>query len=411
MVVDGRRYGLSLGAPMRILHVTRENEADRLYGLGRSLQPVIEALTRRNHSVRYLYQNDLGLAARNWQLRLHRWLSPLVRWIWADAGVMLLHVWLERLNMGRLAARVAARDQYDCVHLHDPWLACGYWLAGWWYRPRRCAWGVTQHGFGSYTQATKEEGLDYTDWLLRWHQKLERRILSRADWVVCPTVSARAQLQRDLQLAACPGHWHVISHAAPAMYPPDRASARAVLGWQDGVFHLLAIGRLAPVKRFSLLLAACIEAKRPINITILGAGDVAALQQLLRETHTPQITLTVLTTSDVPTYLAAADLYVSSSVNESFGMANVEALACGCPAICTAVGGVPEAVGGGAWLLPGTLAAMALGIQSMYDDVILRNKWSAIGKQQVSLLPSSTKVAELYEDIYCSASQASGSTK
>lgn len=397
---------------MRILHVTRENEADRLYGLGRSLVPVIEALELRGHSVRYLYQGELGVAARNWQQKIHCWMSPLIRWIWGSAGVILLHVWLERLNMGRLAARVAARDHYDCVHLHDPWLAWGYLLGRLRYRPAgKVVWGVTQHGFGSYTQATKEEALDYTDRLLRWHHTLERLILARAHWVVCPTSLARAQLLRDLQLVHCPLHWHVISHAAPGMRPVERATARAALGWHDDTFHLLAIGRLATVKRFPLLLAACIASKRPITITILGAGDAAALHTQLRDAKATHIHLNVLTTWDVQTYLSAADIYVSTSLNESFGLANVEAQACGCPAICTAVGGVPEAVGGGVWLVPGTLDSLTLGIQTLYDDAILRSKWSVIGKQHVSLLPSSTKVAQLYESLYCPESQTSGATK
>jgi glycosyltransferase involved in cell wall biosynthesis len=240
---------------------------------------------------------------------------------------------------------------------------------------------------------------------------LERFILARANWVVCPATAARAQLQRDLQLADCPQHWHVISHAAPNMLPLERTSSRALLGWRDDEFHLLAIGRLAPVKRFSLLLAACIESNRTIAITLLGAGDAAALQAQLINSGATHIRLNILTTSDVQTYLSAADLYVSTSVNESFGMANVEAQACGCPAICTAVGGVPEAVGGGVWLVPGTLDALTLGIQTLYDDAILRGKWSAIGRQRVSLLPSSTKVAQLYESLYCSESHVPGATK
>jgi glycosyltransferase involved in cell wall biosynthesis len=300
--------------------------------------------------------------------------------------------------MGRLAARVASRDLYDCVHLHDPWLAWGYWLGRWFYGHKKIRWGLTQHGFGSYTRATQEEGVDYTNGLLRWHHLVERRILSLAKFVVSPTLAARQQLQRDLQLAQCPEHWTVISHSRPSMRIWSRDAARTELGWRNDEFHLLAIGRIAPVKRFSLLIDACIQANRPLHITILGAGDIAPLQEKIHAY--PLIHLSTLSTSDVSLYLSAADLYLSTSLNESFGLANVEAQWCGCPAICTAVGGVAEAVNGGVWLVPGEVLAVTKAIQTLYDEPNLRQSWSGIGKQSVAMLPDNLEVASLYETIY-----------
>ena len=43
----------------RVLMVTREQLADRRYGLGRSLLPVVEALTAQGWTVPYLCQHDL----------------------------------------------------------------------------------------------------------------------------------------------------------------------------------------------------------------------------------------------------------------------------------------------------------------------------------------------------------------
>ena len=387
---------------MRILHVTRENDSDRRFGIGRSLTPVIRELEAGGHHIRYLYQNDLGMAARHWQQRLLAKLGGAMRWLWGDAGPILLYVWLERLNMGRLAAGVAARENYDCVHLHDPWLAWGYWLSRPFYGNRQARWGVTEHGFGSYTQATREEGVNYSNRLLRWHHRLERFILARADWVACPTEAAQTQLQRDLQITGQPPHWKVVSHARPELPLQPKQAARAALGWQDTDFHLLAIGRIAPVKRFPLLIEACIATQRPMHITILGNGDVTPLQQQLDRAGASWIRLQAFSADHelLATHLSAADLYVSTSLNESFGLANVEALAHGLPAICTAVGGVAEATRGGAWLMPGNGAALTLAIQTLYDDAFLRKKWSSAGKRCASELPDAKAVAAQYECLY-----------
>lgn len=383
---------------MRILHVTRENESDRSYGIGRSLAPVLEHLEQKGHHVRYLYQQDLGMSAQKWQRRAHKFFSPLTKFIYGDAGSILLHVWLERLNMGRLAARVAFSEKYDCVHLHDPWLGWGYWIARWIYGGRKTHWGITQHGFGSYTRATQEEGVTYTNYLLTWHHSLEKWIVSLAKFVVSPTDAARQQLSRDLQNSSIPSHWKVVSHARPKFTLLDRQTARTKLGWSENDFHIIGIGRIATVKRFELFIESCIQANREMNITILGAGNVDQLHQKVKP-HT-QIQLTTLTTSDVSVYLCAADMYMSTSLNESFGLANVEATACGCPAVCSAVGGVAEAVGGGAWLMPGNEKNLSYAIQKIHDHPHLRQFWSDTGKQCAAMLPSQSEVAGLYETIY-----------
>ena len=93
---------------MRILHVTRELAGDRRFGIGRSLDPVIRALQREGHEVRYLTQQDQGPRAMQAQQRWTERLLPALRKGWGDAGDLFLRVWIERLNMGRLAAKVAA---------------------------------------------------------------------------------------------------------------------------------------------------------------------------------------------------------------------------------------------------------------------------------------------------------------
>lgn len=388
---------------MRILHVTRELAADRRFGIGRSLLPVLDALRSAGHEVHYLTQEQLGPRARAVQQRWERRLKPLARGLFGTPGEAIVGVWLERLNMGRLAAHVAARSGTDIVHLHDPWIAWGFRFGRLLYRARS-RWGLTEHGFGSYTDAIRQEGVAYTPALLRWNRRLEARVLRAAGWVVCPTHAAREQLARDLALPAVPRHWHAVPHARPTLEPIDRAPARRQLGWPDDAWHVLAIGRINPVKRLELIVEACLALERPLTLTLLAEGDAGPLQRLVDGRPGARVELRVHPVDDVAPYLAAADAYVSTSLNESFGIANLEALCMGTPAVCTAVGGVPEVTGGAAWLIPPAAAdsvrALTAALASLRDDPGECRRWAEAGRRHAANWPDVAAVGRRYEAIY-----------
>lgn len=402
---------------MRILHVTREHGSDRRYGIGRSLAPVLAALEARGHAVRYLTQDEQSERGKQWQ---REWTERVGAWglRWAGPpGQVLSAVWLERLNMARLAAKVARDWQADVVHLHDPWMAWGYALARRFVSGATARWGFTEHGFGCYSDATGEEGVPYSARLLQRHRRIEAGVLARAAWVVCPTQAARAQLARDLALPEIPAHWHALPHAAPCLSPwPDRTTARQHLGWSDAPWQLLAVGRINPVKRFDLLLQAVIEAARqrqaqgqprPLRLTLLGEGDAGPLQQQLQQAGPLPLQLEVRAVADVSPYLHAADVYLGTARNESFGLANLEALAAGLPALCAAAGGVPEVTGGAAWLLPAERASLLPALTRSLLDLLaqpaLRESLAQASRRHAAAWPDAANVAAQYEEIYLGA--------
>ena len=139
-----------------VLMVTRESSGDRRYGLGRSLMPVVQTLQARGWQVRYLCQDDLPDSAKAGRAR---WLTRLGR-LPGLSGIpnrqLMLGALAERLQMGWFAAQTARQDGFTSVYLHDPWLACGFWLGMNILGLRGVRWGVAEHGFGCYSRATHD---------------------------------------------------------------------------------------------------------------------------------------------------------------------------------------------------------------------------------------------------------------
>ncbi len=337
-----------------VLMVTRELSGDRRYGLGRSLMPVVDALINRAWRVKYLSQEDLPgpakLARQHWLARIDR-LPGIAN---VEHRKRLLAAVAERIQMGWFAAKTARDERFTVVHLHDPWLGFGFWVGKKLLGLREVRWGITEHGFGCYCRAIHEDGLTQGPLLQRWLRRFELATLRLANWVTAPTQLALDQLARDLALPFNPIHWKVVPHAAMAMPAMNQSQARQQLGWPLSGFHVLGVGRLASLKRFDMLVEVCANLARrypTLHLHLLGDGDPSVLQQIA-ETAGFGDRIHFAVVDEVRPYLAAADVYVSTSQTESFGLANFEAMLAGLPCICTAVGGVPEVMGRGAWLIP-----------------------------------------------------------
>jgi glycosyltransferase involved in cell wall biosynthesis len=392
---------------MRVLMVTRETHEDRRYGLGKSLALVLEPMRGLGVEVGYFCQEDMPPDAA---ARRHSLLGKLARlpFMKGRAGRLnLAHAWLERLHVGTSAARLARAQGYTHIHAHDPWLACGVALELWMHGAgAKVRWGLTQHGFGSYSHATHEDGLVQGPGAQRWMRRVERAIMRRAQWVTAPTAASLAQLARDLGLAGIPDHWHRVPHARPQLEPADldaRRAARAALGWSDDDVAVLSVGRLVPLKCFDRVVSACAALNDPrVRLLLLGAGDATGLRALASGQGFDG-RLQVAATHDIASFLHAADIYISASSTESFGLANLEALCAGLPAICSAVGGVPEVVADGAWLVTNDVETLTAALRALVADPHLRELWARRGLQRAAKWPTAQQIAENYVAIYQAA--------
>ncbi len=389
-------------ATIEILMVTRETLSDRRYGLGRSLMPLVEELRRRGIGADYLCQTDLGQRALLWQHRFQRLFAFLPGMMSTRTNFSaLFQVLLERFNMGRLAAKLAAKQGYTHVHCHDPIIAAGFRFFLRFHPGCRTVWGVTEHGFSCYAQAIHEDGVHLGQHMMHAMRNWEMSTLLAASWVIAPTRSGIAQIAHDLGISPLPANWYHLVHARPVLNYYYKEEARNRLGWSDDAIYVLAVGRIVPVKQFPLLIEACAKLKinRQLQLVIVGEGNYDNLQELAQQLGFTR-KIIFATTEDIGLYLYAADLYVSASASESFGMANLEALTAGTAAVCTAVGGVPEVVGDGALLAEPNADALTEAMQHLLNDRELRETIAQKGQTRAKAWPDITKITDRYETIY-----------
>ncbi len=175
----------------------------------------------------------------------------------------------------------------------------------------------------------------------------------------------------------------------PNFIDPARASLAHAAGatarrWaQDGEAILVHVSNFRPVKRAMDVVEVFKRIRRdfPARLLLVGDGpDRARIENDCRNCDLCDHITFVGNTSQVEEILVGADLFILPSESESFGLAALEALACGVPVIATRVGGLPEVVEDGVngHLLPvGDVEAMTAAARGLLED---RERWSRFSK-------------------------------
>ncbi|MFO7778431.1 MAG: glycosyltransferase [Nitriliruptoraceae bacterium] len=189
------------------------------------------------------------------------------------------------------------------------------------------------------------------------HERAEHAL---STWLPAGLGAEAVAARADGRLARRPARLVAPSAFAAAAFPPDTVSvvpwgvdltafhpARRRSEARDGLAHLVLVGRLSREKRPEL----AIEALRRLlaegvraELTILGDGPLRA------RLHRQSIDLPVRflghrPTLEVATILADADVCLAPCPGEAFGLAALEALACGTPIAAAKTGALPELLG------------------------------------------------------------------
>jgi len=144
----------------------------------------------------------------------------------------------------------------------------------------------------------------------------------------------------------------------PAEYfPPPDPATRCRLGPPDHRV-LVHVSNFRPVKRLRDVVRVFAGVRKAMRATLVMVGDGPDRDPAQREAARLGVQRDVRfagRVDDIADLLRGGDLFLLPSETESFGLAALEAMACGVPVIASRVGGIPEVVQDG---VSGFLAAV-----------------------------------------------------
>jgi glycosyltransferase involved in cell wall biosynthesis len=127
------------------------------------------------------------------------------------------------------------------------------------------------------------------------------------------------------------------------------------------------------------------------------------IEKLCRESGLCQHIIFLGKQENVRDILGITDLFLLPSANESFGLAVLEALACGVPCVTTNAGGLPEVnIDGetGFTVGVGDIHALSEKVKIILDDKSLRQKFQKNAKKISREMYNSDKIVPQYIEYY-----------
>jgi glycosyltransferase involved in cell wall biosynthesis len=206
-----------------------------------------------------------------------------------------------------------------------------------------------------------------------------------------------------------------IDAAAWAMPEPERARARSALDVAEADIAVGIAARLIPGKGHSVLLEAFGAAlRRAPRLRLLIAGDGPLKAPLERDaTRFERGTVRLLGyRHDMRAFMNACDVLAfptEPALGEGFGLAALEAMACGRPVVATRVGSLPEVVAdreSGFVVSPGAVDELASALVQLAQDQRLRRDLGARAAQRAQAAFSVETMVARTLDVYDEALRA-----
>jgi D-inositol-3-phosphate glycosyltransferase len=238
---------------------------------------------------------------------------------------------------------IANRLNYDIVSSH-------YWLSGLVGMRLASEWGVL-HTTSFHTMAEMKRRGRPEESEVAQRDSSETDIACSADSIVVWTEHERAAVAEYCNVV--PSKIDVIPPGVDLarFRPMSRRQSRDHLGYGDEK-NILFVGRLEPLKGLDNLFRAVASLEDPAKITLNVVGgdensqEKARLQMLASRMKLTQSVnfIGAVSQDELPYHYNAADVCVLPSHYESFGLAALEAAACGRPVVASDVGGLPSIV-------------------------------------------------------------------
>ncbi|MCA9323143.1 MAG: N-acetyl-alpha-D-glucosaminyl L-malate synthase BshA [Planctomycetes bacterium] len=266
---------------------------------------------------------------------------------------------------------VAERHDLDLVHVHYAIPhAASAWMAREMLKPRRLRMVVTLHGTDITIVGTDPS-----------YHRATRFALEQAEGVTA--VSSWLEIETRRIFETSRGIDVIPNFVDLTRFDTRPCPEASALHGQDSEPLLIHVSNFRPVKRVLDLVraVAILSSTTPVQVLMVGDGpDRATAESLARSLGVAERFRFLGSQEMVEKILPCADLFVLPSLYESFGLAALEAMACGVPVVASHAGGLPEVIvegETGALAPPADPVALARVIQRLLAD---RPALKAMGK-------------------------------
>jgi len=168
----------------------------------------------------------------------------------------------------------------------------------------------------------------------------------------------------------------------------DTTALRQALGLSQDQPVILFVGFITPRKGMEYLAQALARIEPAPCLLIVGKWQSEAYRQQVLPAFEPlrrQVREVGFVPDEMlPAYYSLADVYVSASLMEGFGLPLGEALACQTPVVATNAGASAEVVGPGGLIVPPEDAvALAQAVSRLLQDQPLRLSLGRLGREHI----------------------------
>ncbi len=208
---------------------------------------------------------------------------------------------------------------------------------------------VTVHSLEPLRPWKREQlggGYDFTCWV-------EKTTLELADAVIAVSRDTLRDLEKHFSID--PSRLHIIHNGIDPgeFHPVAESDALQAHGIDPSKPYILFVGRITRQKGIIHLVRAIQHMHRDFQIVLCaGAADTPEIGEEMKSAVAGAMSSRdgivwiedmIGNREKIQLYSHAA-LFVCPSIYEPFGIINLEAMACGCPVVASAVGGIPEVV-------------------------------------------------------------------
>jgi N-acetyl-alpha-D-glucosaminyl L-malate synthase BshA len=169
---------------------------------------------------------------------------------------------------------------------------------------------------------------------------------------------------------------------------------------------LIHVSNFRPVKRVTAVVEVFAAVRRRVGARLLMVGDgpdVAEASRLARALGVAADVEFLGEQDKVVQLLSASDVFLLPSVQESFGLAALEAMACEVPVVASRIGGLPEVIDHGVsgfLHAPDDLEGMAASALRLLTDEALHRSAAAASRRIAHEKYCDSKIVPRYEAYY-----------